>query len=299
MRIRTAMPTLLSLIALLFGCERAGPYQLKDGAWRFGKEALDVPAGEQVTALNARFGKSASRVWYRATPIPEADSASFTVLDEHYARDRAHAWFAKTYRDSQDYFTTERVLVRRLEGADPARLKLLGQDYASDGSRVYDEGQGFGVADAASFEPLDGGFARDRAAAYFRNRPIEGAKGEGFPVLGQHFAADAGAVFFAEDGPPPAVRRLKGADPAGFTPLSYGYARDARRAWFQDRPLGARPEELQVLDFGYAKTATVVFYYGRPIKGADAASFAILDPVTDEASARDKTGLYKDGQRVR
>ncbi len=291
---------LLALVSLLFGCDSGGPYARKGGVWRFGKEAMDVPRGEQVTPLNARFARSATRAWYRSSPIPDADAATFAVLDEHYARDSAHAWYAETYRDDQDYYLTQHVRIRRVDGADPGPLKVLADGYAVDGTHAFFEGVGFQVADAATFEPLDGGFARDRAHGYYRRQAIPGSEGAGFKVLGHNFARDSGSVFWAGMGSAgsPRVGRLAGADAGTFEGLEYDYGKDARRAYFQDAALKTDVSTFQVLDYGYAKSSQAVFYYGAPVTGADPGSFEILKPPTDSASASDRHGLYQEGRRV-
>lgn len=295
---------ILAWVSMLLGCEAREPYARKDGAWRFEKTALDVPAGERVTALNKRFAKSKTRVWYRATPIADADAASFQALDEHYARDATRAWYAEAYRDGRDYFTTERVRIRPLEGVDLAGLRSLTSGYAVDSRQGFYEGVAFAVANPVSFEVLDSGFARDRAQGYYQRQAIPGSQGASFQVLGANAARDAAQVFYAEmdyaqeGGPAPVVTSIRGADPATFQGLEYGYGRDGARAYHKARALPGEAASFQALDFGYAKTVEAVFYNGETIVGADPASFAILEPVTEAASARDRHGLYKDGRRL-
>lgn len=295
---------ILALVSMLLGCGAREPYARKDGVWRFEKTALDVPAGERLTVLNKRFAKSKTRVWYRAETIPDADAASFQALDEHHARDATRAWYAETYRDGRDYFTTTRVRIRPLEGVDPARLRPLTGGYAVDGRQGFYEGVAFPVADPESFEVLDDGFARDRTQGYFQRQMIPGSQGASFQVLGAHAARDAAQVFYAEmdyaqaGGPAPAVTPIRGADPGTFQALEYGYGRDGAHAYHKARVLPGEVATFRVLDFGYARTAQAVFYNGEIVAGADPASFAILEPVTEIASARDRRGLYKDGRRV-
>lgn len=296
---------ILALMSMLLGCEAREPYARRDGAWRFEKTALDVPAGERLTPLNKRFAKSQTRAWYRATLIPDADAASFQALDDHYARDAARAWYAEAYRDGRDYFTTERVRIRPLEGVDPAALRPLSLGYAVDGRQGFYEGLAFPVASPESFEVLDHGFARDRTQGYFQRVAVPGSQGARFEALDAHHARDGAQVFYAEldysregGGAAPVVTPLRGADPATFQVFDYGYARDAAHAYHKARALPGAAATFQALDFGYAKTAQAVFYNGEAVAGADPATFAILETVTDAATARDRHGLYKDGRRV-
>ncbi|MFI4935241.1 MAG: hypothetical protein ACHP7N_11520, partial [Caulobacterales bacterium] len=112
----------LALAALLVGCGAHNAYERKDGVWRYAQVVVDVPAGEALTPLNDSFASSATRAWYRATPIEGADGKTFEALDRHYAKDSAHGWYAETYRVGQDYFTTERVRIGVLDGANAANL---------------------------------------------------------------------------------------------------------------------------------------------------------------------------------
>jgi hypothetical protein len=267
--------TIVGLLGWLFGCDtNKAPYQRKDGAWHFEDEAL--PGVKELTVLNRRFAKSATQVFFRATPITGADPASFEALDEHHARDRLQVWHADTYRDSRDYFTTKRIRIRRLDGADPASFALLREDYARDARKVWHEGDSFPVKDAASFEVLDHGFARDRHQGYYLRATVTGSDGASFSVLDAHHARDATSVFHAHmdlgQSPPRVVsRRIAEADLASFAALdSSGYARDARR----------------------------VYWHGRPLRDADPSGFALLPSGTPGADAADARGRYSRGEVV-
>ncbi len=266
---------MMGLLGWLFGCDtNKAPYQRKDGVWHFEDQAL--PGVTELTVLNRRFAKSATQAFFRATPIMDADPASFEALDEHHARDSRQVWHADTYRDSRDYFTTRRIRIRLLEGADAASFTLLRGDYARDAKHVWHEGTAFPVKDAATFEVLEDGFARDRQQGYFLRAAIPGSDGASFTVLDGQHARDARSFFHAHmdlgQSPPRVVsRRIAEADAASFQPLEgSGYARDARH----------------------------VYWHGRPLAGADAASFALLPMGTSGADAADAKRRYERGQRV-
>ena len=296
------------LIVLVLGLAGCGPhkvYAYHNGSWVYGGEHVAVPAGETLYPLNDSFARSATVAWYRADPIDGADGASFQAMDRHYAKDKAHAWYAATDWVGQSYFTTERVRITRLDGADPAKLRLLADGYAVDAAHAYYQGVVFPVADAASFEPLEYNFARDRQQGYYCRLAIAGSDGQTFQVLNDDYARDRRSVWFTISGPDaapdprrPNVLRIAGADAASFQALTSSYGKDVGHAYYAGQVLPADPGSFQAFDFGYAKTATKVFYNGEVVPGADAASFTILSPVTDEAEARDRHGLFKDGQRV-
>jgi hypothetical protein len=267
--------TLMGLLGWLFGCDtNKEPYQRKEGVWHFEEQAM--PGVAELTVLNRRFAKSATQAFFRATPITGAEPAAFEALDKHHARDRQQVWHADTYRDSQDYFTTKRIRIRRLDGADPASFMLMGEDYARDARRVWHEGSAFPVKDAATFEVLADGFARDREQGYYLRSAIPGSEGASFTVIDGEHARDARSHFHAHmdlGASPPRVvsRRIAEADAGSFQALdSSGYARDNRR----------------------------VYWRGRPLAGADPGSFALLPMGTAGADAADGRRRYSRGAIV-
>ncbi len=275
LQLMTAM-LLLAGLCWLVGCDgSAQPYQRKHGSWYYDDRPLAASADVELTVLNRRFAKTATEAFYRHQAISGADAASFEALDEHHARDRSKVWHGDTYRVSQDYFSTQRIRMTVLAGADPRSFRLLGQGYGSDGRHLYFDGEPFKVRDAASFTPLDNGFARDRHSGYYLREPVPGSDGASFAVLGAHYARDAQHVFHADldyGSSPPRVRMrtLTGVTPAGF----------------------------QVLESGYARNEGQVFWQGQPVAQADAASFTVLSPPEDGADARDVRHRYQRGQRV-
>lgn len=67
-------------------------------------------------------------------------------------------------------------------------------------------------------------------------------------------------------------RRLRGADPSSFRPLSGGYAVDRRRVWFQGREVvGGDPASWQVLAPGFARDRQGVHVGIHPVPGLDPA----------------------------
>ena len=273
-----ATAVVLALLAWVTGCEAppATPFHKVDGAWR-----------------------------YRDTPIPGADAASFAALSDRYAKDRAHVWYADSYRDGREYFAVRHDRVRAIAGADPASFRPLARDYWRDAAAVYYEGARLAVRDVATFEPLDDGFARDRVSGYYQQQEIAGSDGATFAVVGAHYARDAARVYYAElatdgGGKGPQVRAvaLPGAQPASFRALEPGYAQDAAQAWYRDRPLTRDVATFAVLPFDYARTATAVWYRGERVAGADPATFRTLPAPADDADAVDAHARYQQGRRV-
>jgi hypothetical protein len=274
--VRSSALATTSLLSLLFGCDSGAPYRKKDGAWYFKDERLDAPASARLTPLGDTFAKGAGRVWYRAMSVDGADERTFAALDAHWAKDVRRVYYCDTYRKGQEYYLIKHDRVRVLDGADAATFRVLAQGYARDARAVYHDGAPMAVRDVASFEPLDYGFARDRVTGYYLQEPVPGSDGSTFAIVDNHYAKDAAHVFYSdvnldEAGSPPAPRtvRLADADPASFVALDYGYGKDAH----------------------------AVYHHGARVDGADAATFATLDLLTDSADAQDRHGRYRDGRR--
>lgn len=226
-------------------------------------------------AKKSPFEKIDGTWHYAGTPVPGADAASFTPLDEHHARDRTRVYYARTYRDGREYFTVRHARILPVEGADPATFRSLGRDYARDARTIYHEGERMPVRDVATFELLDDGFARDRFTAYYYRAEIAGSEGGvAFVPLDLHHARDTKHVYFAdivgENGRAvPRVAALAGAEPASFKALERGYALDRTHVW----------------------------YRGKAVGGADPATFAVLPVEPDRPDAEDARATYDDGER--
>jgi len=191
-----------------------------------------------------------------------------------------------------------------LEGADPATFRYLDFDYARDKARVFYEGVAFPVKDVDTFELIDRAFARDRVTGYYQQHPIPGSDGSSFMRIDDRYSRDAKQVFHSTLEPRGTnpIRRskpLKGALPETFKVLGVGgYAADSAQVYYRGEVVTREVASFQLLERGYAKTATRVYYDGKPVPGADAASFATLEQLTDTADAKDRSGSYKEGRRT-
>ena len=269
----------MGLLSLLFGCKpqgASGPFEKKDGVWH-----------------------------YREHPIAEADAGTFVPLSDHYAKDKARAYYADSYRQSSEYFLTRRYRVTVVERADVGSFRYLSQDYARDDRRIYFEGKLFPVKDPATFEILDEGFAKDRLTGYYLQEPIPESDGSTFTVVGWHYSKDAKTVFYSwlepgTEGRPPTSKalRLIGALPGSIKALESGYALDSGQVYYRGKPLTKDPGVFRMLRSGYAIGKDRVYYDGAVVEGADPASFVMLDTPTDSADSKDARAQYQQGRRV-
>ena len=268
----------MGLLAFLFGCgddnppgQKGGPWQQKEGAW-----------------------------YYRELPIEGADAKSFEVLNDNYAKDKNDVYYGDTYRKGQEYYMIKHSRLRVLKGADPATFRYLNYDYSRDKSSAFYEGVAFPVQDIETFELIDRAYARDRVTAYYQQRPIPGSDGSSFAVIEGGYSRDARHIFYSGLDPRGTERStaLKGARPESFQVLGGGgYAADATQVYYRGHLLTKEVASFKVLDRGYAKSTTHVYYEGKPIPGADAASFATLENLTDTADAQDRNGTFRHGKR--
>lgn len=265
----------------------------------FGCGSKDKPRG-------ADFSKTGDAAFYRDAVIEGAKIASFEALDDHHAKDVARVYYCKTYRVSEDYFTSKRNRIQVIDGADAASFRLMKAGYARDARRIYYEGAAFEVRDVDSFEILESLFARDRVSGYYAQSEIPGSEGSGFVVLDSHYSRDGAHVYHSDlgpgtDGSPPVVTsiRISGAQPESFRVLESGYAIDAGRAYHEGEPLTDEVAAFELLHYGYAKSGSQVFYDGEVIVGADAGSFDVLVSPSEEGDAKDAKARYLQGKRVK
>ncbi|MBK9114781.1 MAG: DKNYY domain-containing protein [Betaproteobacteria bacterium] len=129
--------------------------------------------GATFAVAGAHYAKDRSRVYYaeiatddgargpyvRAVALPDAQPATFRVLDSGYAHDAAQAW----YRD--------RVLTR-----ETASFAVLPFDYARSAAEVWYRGEPVRGADPATFRtlpaPADDADAADAHARYQQGRRV-------------------------------------------------------------------------------------------------------------------------------
>jgi DKNYY family len=298
---KQVLGAMIGLVSLLSGCSSKELYQQRNGIWTFEDQPITLQPGEHLTPLITSFAKTERHGYFRGVPLETSDGGSFEALDEHYAKDQQWVYYCDAYRVGQDYFSSPRRRVKVLE-ADPASFRILSRGYARDANKLFFEGQFFPVKDASSFEILEYGFARDRISGYYQQTLIPGSDGGNFAVLDNHYSKDNAHVFYSYNdlNASPVVlqhQRLDGAMPDSFITLESSYAKDAKRVYHHGKPL-AGSASFEVLSLGYAKTNTQVFYDGKPVTGADAKSFVMLEPITDQADSKDSRANYQQGRRI-
>ncbi len=295
---------LMGILSLLFGCGKDPAYKKKSGKWQYQGETIN-PAREPVNfqPIDDYFAKDDKVAYYRGTPIADevrsSDAATFQVLNKYYAKDKATVYFCDTERDSKEYWSVRRNVIKNIRDADPATFRLLGQTgLARDKRYLFRANKAIQVRDLDSFTVLDGGFAKDKVRGYYLDTEIKDSDGASFTALGANYAKDKQAVYYVDG--IVIGGTIKDVDLASFTPLDNGYARDRAKVYYhgiaindQDAPA------LTVLPMGYAKTGKQVFHNGKLLADADAASFSVMEKPSDSVDASDKAGKFAYGKRIK
>ncbi|MGH3643213.1 MAG: DKNYY domain-containing protein [Mycobacterium sp.] len=206
-----------------------------------------------------------NRVYYlqafpgKAAQIDGADAASFQVLDRTFAKDRS-----TVYVDG-----------RALPDADPASFVLLGRpDFARDRDHVYQRDRVLSD-DPAHFELLGGNLAKDGKAVYWSDGSVLSKDPAHFGIV-----SDTDHYLFTKDGRTVHVNGvpIADADPATFSVLERGYARDDGGIfYFADRIPDADATSFEVLEGSFARDARRAYWMGKRIPAADGASFRVLN----------------------
>lgn len=230
----------------LSGCTRDDPSVWKriDGKWSYDRNPFDSADPETLTPIDGLFAKDAVQAYYRGGPIPGSDPSTFEVLSKHEARDRRAVYWCDTYRKGQDYYTVRYNRIETIADADPVAYKVLKYDYASDGARVFKEGQQLrGVHDPASFEVFTPRLSRDAKRAYFEDIEIPDSDGATFEIPDVHddaWVRDHKHAWHVRNGQPEAgqpvkreVALLVGANAAALRPLGQEYATDGVHLWWR------------------------------------------------------------------
>lgn len=225
---------------------------------------IDGADAASFQALDRTFAKDRSTVYVDGRALPEADPASFVLLDRpDFARDRDHV------------YQRDRVL-----SDDPVHFELLGGNLAKDGEAVYwsdgsvlsDDPAHFGIVSDTDHYL----FTKDSRTVHVNGIPIGDADPATFGVLARGYARDDGGIFYFTD-------RIPDADAASFEVLQGSFARDARHAYWMGKAIPAADgASFRVLNanFECAADRARAYFRNEVVAGADPRSFPQRRAVT-------------------
>jgi hypothetical protein len=203
------------------------------------------------------YAKDRSNVNFDGRPIPDADAASFDVLDRSgFAKDRNHVY--QLDRPISD---------------DPGHFELIDGGLSKDGAAVYWTDGGVLSDDPAHFAIVSNNdhylYTKDSSTVRVNGNPIPDADTSTFHVLQGAYAQDVRRIFYFTD-------PIADADAASFRPLDGPYAGDARRVYWMGKAIdGADPATFRVLNAAFECSADAqrAYYRQSVIAGADPRRF--------------------------
>ncbi len=222
-----------------------------------------IVEGAEFTLIGSGFAKTSGGVFLYGALVPDADPATFRLVDDHYVVDARHAWVRMGEAGDQ---------LRELACGDPATLGAGADGIARSSTDVFVVGRHVAGADPATFERISYAYARDRAHVFVLEGELEqlaGADPESFIELRRPFAKDAYRVYRDN-------RVITGADPATFVALDHVYSKDRGRAYFETNVIeGASPVSFESIGDGYARDRARVYLGRVVVDGADPATFVV------------------------
>jgi hypothetical protein len=251
----------LILAVILLACSRNAPpnslfesagYHVRDGKVYFlnafpGK-AVEIGDADAATfnALDSTYGVDKSHVYLNGVALPQANPASFELLDRSgFGKDADHVFHRdRVISDDPAHFelldgelSKDRRAVYWSDGSvlseDPAHFAIISDAdqylYTRDSHTVHVNGNPIPNADAATFQLLQGAYARDDRRAYYFDQPIADADLPSFRPLDGPYASDLARVYWMG-------KTIEGADPAAFRVLNADFecSADDRRAYYRN-----------------------------------------------------------------
>lgn len=176
------------------------------------------------------YARDKGQAYYKLTPIPGADPATFEIVEGRYAKDKAQVYYAGQPLDGANPAAFEFVAQlnpvwlsqseresERFTTLPDGTESFVGLDYTRDDARVYYCGLCIEGADPVSFEILGKDyFARDAQAIYYKGMLVVAADAATFEYVGGDLWRDKYRVYLRD-------REFEGADPATFK-----YSRDRK-----------------------------------------------------------------------
>ncbi|OBZ22523.1 hypothetical protein BS643_18220 [Pseudomonas protegens] len=252
-------------------------------AWRWGTDGHSV-------IVQAQQGSSiAYEYFYR---IDNVDLATFSVLNERYAKDARRAYYltGKTLRYVGDF-----RLLNRVQSVFDAGGRILSQSeaadpyFAVDDQFVYCNGTRLRGADGPSFRHLGFDYYADRHRVYRRSKPLD-VDVESFVVAQLERGEGNYSPLLVGDrhGPLGSDGVIDDAMLQEWSAYFEAHPQLQDYWWHRlQAPSASTAQALRSIGSGF-ELGSQVHFHGRPINGLDAGSFKLLDTHL----CGDANGLY-------
>lgn len=237
----------------------------------------------QSIIVQAQQGSSiAYEYFYR---IDNADLATFSVLNERYAKDKQRAYYltGKSIRYVGD-FQLLKCCQPQFDGSGRVVSASEYEDeyFAVDDQFVYAHGVRVRGAHGPSFRHLAAGYYRDHQRAYLRNKPLD-VDVESFVVTQVYLREQAYSKLLVGDkhGPLGSGGVVDTAMQAAWAPFFEAHPQLKGYWWHRLQAQATEQVNLEetapLHDIGLGfELGRQVYFHGRPISGLDAASFKLL-----------------------
>jgi len=250
---------------------------------------------ESSGKLDYGFSKSGDTILYNNTLL-EVDASSFTILDEHFCKDKSYVYYHDSYRDSRDYFISKKYHIQKLEKADAASFGSLGYGFGKDKSQAWLKEKSFTVADIAGLTAIDHQFAKDGIHAYFLGKEVKESNGKTFERIDSFYAKDSSNYYSIKSDQINFTIETINCNHPTFKILEYPYSQDQDRVYYEGKIFkDAQVGSFQIIKYPYSKDKQHVYYENKIINGADPKSFALF---TENELSRGETYYSKDKNNI-
>lgn len=244
------------------------------------------------------------KLFYKDDPVEGIDPGSFNVIDEYYAKDSNKVLFYKSFRESRDYYLSQKHRLVIVENAHTDSFVSLTDGYAKDNSQAYFEGRAFPVKDLASLRVINSRVCADDIAAYLELEEIKGSHGKSFELISSIYAKDSHQVYyFLYPSNGKVEYSVLSKDPERFKLIEHPYSRDENNVfYFGDLHPSKHPESFELIGNGYSKDREQLFFQTNILKNADRNSFQLFSEnqnfTGDGAYAKDAHSVYYKNQAI-
>jgi len=148
------------------------------------------------------------------------------------------------------------------------------------------------------FIVLNDQFAKDSTTAYYKSRSFQYADIPTFEAVDDHYAKDKNKVYYCDEyregqnyylTKKQTILEIKSADPATFTSLGNGYAKDYKHAWLAGNSFDVKNVKSLTGINGYFVKDNISAYLNlKPIAGSHGKSFELID----QHFAKDNASIY-------
>ncbi len=279
---------LLVILVVFSACEKGYDkpfYYPLFGNVTFNSDEVEVKDKWSFEILKNDYAKDKVRAYYRGVEIAGSDGKTFKALGHGYAIDNQFIYVTRSRRTAATLYTKKEAWIKQFKLEDTDQFVVFDSYFAKSNKQVY---YGFGnilpESDAASFESLGSGFARDKNYGFYISKPIENSIGKSFRLIKYPYAADEKSVFIKNE-------LIKGANSKTFKVLDYRVAKD-------DKNVYSNGEIIQGIDVAsfrfinhssYAKDTNNIYHKTNIIEKADRATFHVKE---GSIYARDKNNYY-------